>query len=407
VWRRNLWATWFAELLAIMGFSAMFPIMPYYIQELGISGDAVARWSGIVTAAAALTMGVMGPIWGALSDRYGRKVMVVRAMFGGTLVIGLMGFVRNVEQLTVLRLMQGVLTGTVTAATTLVASATPRERLGETLGKLQLAVFLGQSFGPVTGGIAADTLGYRAVFWLTSAYLLISGLLVLTLVREEFTPAASKAQGPLWQRIRQNFALLFVGSLLGLVLGLRFALRLGLRMSTPLLPLLVQEILPAGSLLGSASGLLTSVSGIASAIAAPLLGRFADHHGGRGLLLACAFLSAIALSLQAFIPTYWLLIVAQVFLGFAIGGTLSVISAYIGRLAPEGLAGTAYGLDSTAVSMANAIGPLVGGWLADAQTLRTPFFVGGFLTALAGLGVLRLPQDGKQAAPAVELAQGA
>lgn len=394
-WRRNLWATWAAELLAIMGFSSTFPIWSYYIQELGVTGDAVAQWSGIIISASSLTMGIMGPIWGSLSDRYGRKVMVIRAMFGGAATIGLMGFAQTVEQMALLRLVQGALTGTVTAATTLVASTTPRERLGETLGKLQLAIFLGQSIGPVTGGFVADMLGYRATFWLTAAYLVLAGFLMLFLVHEEFIPVEHAEQGSFWRRMRQDMSGLFAGSVLGLVLGLRFALRVGLRISSPMVPLIVQELLPPDALLGSASGLLTTVSGIFSAIAAPILGRFGDRHGGRGLLMASAFVMAAAMMFQAWAAAYWILLVAQAFLGLAVGGTLAIISAYIGRCAPEGKAGTAYGLDTLAVSMSNAIGPTLGGWLGGTISLRTPFFVGGLSMIMGGLAVLWLPRDEK------------
>ncbi|MBN1877511.1 MAG: MFS transporter [Anaerolineae bacterium] len=392
-WRRNLWATWIAELFAIMGFSSIFPIMPYYIQSLGIEGDAVARWSGIVTAASALTMGIMGPIWGALSDRHGRKMMMIRAMFGGAVVTSFMGAVQNVEQLTLLRLIQGALTGTVTAATTLVASTTPKERLGETLGKLQLAIFLGQSFGPVVGGFVADRLGYREAFWLTGVYLLLAGIVTLLFIHEEFTPEEAAVTLPLWQRLLQDFGILFSGSLLALVLGLRFLLRLGLRMTGPILPLVVQSLLTSDDLLGSASGLVSTVSGISSAAAAPVFGRWADRQGGRGLLMMCAFGAGVALIVQALAPTYWMLVIAQAILGLTIGGTLAIISAYIGRLAPEGRAGTAYGLDAMVVSLSNAVGPLLGGWLGG-TSLRIPFFWGGGFMTVAGFAVLRLPKDG-------------
>ena len=391
-WRRNLWATWVAELLAIMGFSSSFPIWSYYIQELGVTGDAVAKWSGLIISASSLTMGIMGPIWGSLSDRYGRKVMVIRAMFGGAVTIGLMGFAQNVEHMLILRLIQGAFTGTVAAATTLVASSTPRERLGETLGKLQLAIFLGQSVGPITGGFVSDMLGYRATFWMTAIYLIVAGLLMLFFVTEEFTPVEHTTQDSFIQRMRQDTAMLFAGSLLGLVLGLRFALRLGLRISSPLLPLVVQEMLPAGAFLGSASGLLTTVSGIFSAIASPILGRWGDRHGGRTPLTIATFVLAGAIGIQALASAYWMLLVAQVFLGLAIGGTLSIISAYIGRAAPEGKAGTAYGLDTLATSLSNAVGPTVGGWLG-ATSLSLPFYVGCVVTALSGFAVLRLPKD--------------
>ena len=391
-WRRNLWATWIAELLAIMGFSSSFPIWSYYIQELGVTGDAVAKWSGLIISASSLTMGIMWPIWGSLSDRYGRKVMVIRAMFGGAVTIGLMGFAHSVEQMLILRLIQGAFTGTVAAATTLVASSTPRERLGETLGKLQLAIFLGQSVGPITGGFVSDMLGYRATFWMTAIYLIVAGLLMLFFVTEEFTPVEHTTQDSFIQRMRQDTAMLFAGSLLVLVLGLRFALRLGLRISSPLLPLVVQEMLPAGAFLGSASGLLTTVSGIFSAIASPILGRWGDRHGGRTPLTIATFVLAAAIGIQALASAYWMLLVAQVFLGLAIGGTLSIISAYIGRAAPEGKAGTAYGLDTLATSLSNAVGPTVGGWLG-ATSLSLPFYVGCVVTALSGFAVLRLPKD--------------
>lgn len=392
-WKRNLRVIWIAELLAIMGFSSTFPIYAYYIQYLGVEENLVARWSGLVISASSLSMGIMGPIWGALGDRHGRKVMIIRAMFGGAVIIGLMGFVQSVEQFFILRFIQGALTGTVTAATALVASVTPKERLGETLGRLQLAIFLGQAFGPTTGGFVADTLGYRATFWLTAGYLVISGTLVLTLVKESFTPSEEALQGTIWQRMREDVAVIFAGSLLGLVLGLRFALRVGLRMSSPTVPLIVQELLPAGTLIGSASGLLTTISGISSAIAAPLIGRVADRRGGRDLLMAGAFVAAAAMIIQGTAGNYWLLLLGQAMVGIGIGGTLSIISAYIGKMAPEGRVGTAFGLDAMAVSLSGAIGPALGGWLGDTVSRRAPLIGGGIAMALAAFGVLLLPRQ--------------
>ena len=395
IWRRNLRAIWVAELLAIMGFSSSFPIWSYFIQDLGVDKSAVARWSGIVISAAAISMGIMGPIWGALSDRYGRKIMVMRAMFGGGIIIGLMGFAQSVEQLAVLRLIQGAFTGTVAAATALVVSGAPKDKLGSTLGSLQIAVFLGQAFGPTTGGFFADIWGYRATFWITSGYLLTAGIIIFLFVREDFTPLLSLSQEPLWKRLKMDFSLLFTGSMLTLVLALRFALRIGLRMNSPVLPLIVQELLPAGRLLGSATGLLSTISGASSALTAPLLGRYADKTGGKYLLMLSAFFAAAGMVGQALAPNYTWLIFAQVFLGVGIGGTLAIISAYIGRLAPKGRIGAVFGLDTVVVSLSSAIGPTLGGWISDAFARRAPLYVGAFFMTLAGLASLFLPQKDK------------
>lgn len=397
---------WIAQLLAIMGFSSTFPIYAYFIQSLGVEDHLVARWSGAVIAISSISMGILGPIWGALGDRHGRKVMVIRAMFGGALIIGLQGFSQNVWQFAFLRLIQGALTGTVTAATALVASKTPKERLGETLGKFQLAIFLGQAFGPTTGGFVADTFGYRATFWLTAVYLLVAGSLILFLVQEQHEPTAESLEGSLWQRMRQDFSVIFAGSLLGLVLALRFALRVGLRITSPTMPLIVQDLMPGSTLLGSASGLLTTVSGISSALAAPMMGRWADKGDSRLLLLGSALLAALALAIQAAAPTYWLLVAGQFLLGLGIGGTLSVISAYVGRMAPEGRIGTAFGLDALAVSLANAVGPAAGGWLSDTVSRRSPLVVGAVAMTLAALAVLRLPAGRAEATSRAALPGG-
>ena len=391
-WRRNLWAVWVGELLAIMGFAAFGPILPYYVEYLGVTGDAVATWSGVISAAPSFAMAIMGPIWGALSDRHGRKVMVERAMFGGCVLTLLMGFVRGVEELAVLRLVQGALTGTVAASTTLVASTTPEERLGETLGKLQLAIFLGVTVGPLFGGFAADTFGYRTVFWMTSAFLLAAGLVILLGVKETFEPTPVEDQVPFWQNIGNDLNFAFTQSLLGLVLIVRFALRVGRRFPSAILPLLVAELLPGSAALGSASGLLTTIIGGAGAISSPLLGRFADRHGGRVVLLGCTLAGGSALIVQGLAGTYPVLLMTQAVLGLVIGGILATVSAYVGRAVPRERSGMAYGLDTTAVALANSVGPFVGGWLARWFSLRMPFLLGGVLMLSATVGVLRLPR---------------
>jgi MFS family permease len=195
------------------------------------------------------------------------------------------------------------------------------------------------------------------------------------------------------RRLRADIAFVFGGSLLGLVLILRVALRLGARFTNPVLPLLVEQVLAEGRLLGSASGLLTAASGVAGAVAAPLLGRLADRQGGRGLLLICGLAAGAALILQGLAPNYTFLLVWQVVIGAALGGTLAILSTYIGRLAPEGRSGTAYGLDNTAVSLANATGQFLGGWIGQLFYLRSSFIVGGALMLLSSLGVLRLPKQ--------------
>src|SRR5690606_15645369 len=131
-------------------------------------------------------MMVASPIWGAIADRYGRKVMLVRATVGGAILSGLMGFAQNAEQLVLLRTLQGLVTGVVAAASALAVSVAPRERSGEALGLLQMARSVGVAAGPVIGGVLGDAFGFRESFWITGTLLGLSGVGAMIWVHEDF-----------------------------------------------------------------------------------------------------------------------------------------------------------------------------------------------------------------------------
>jgi DHA1 family multidrug resistance protein-like MFS transporter len=185
-WRRTLYTIWLTEFIAVLGFNFVLPFIPYYIEELGVTGQQqVALWAGLATSVMSLGSAIMAPIWGMLADQHGRKLMVMRATFAGAFLMVLMAWVTNAQQLVFLRFLHGVFTGTIAAATALVVSIVPKEYSGAAFGSLQTAVYLGTSLGPLLGGVAADRLGYRSSFWVTGTLLLFSGILVTFLVRED------------------------------------------------------------------------------------------------------------------------------------------------------------------------------------------------------------------------------
>ena len=130
MWRRNLHAAWLSQFLAIAGFGFVLPFVPFYIQELGVTdAEELRLWTGILAAAPALSMAIMAPIWGLLADRFGKKLMMLRAMFFGTIIMSLMATTRSVQAVLVLRICQGLFTGTITASAALVAGGTPKDKL--------------------------------------------------------------------------------------------------------------------------------------------------------------------------------------------------------------------------------------------------------------------------------------
>ncbi|MCB0088583.1 MAG: MFS transporter, partial [Caldilineaceae bacterium] len=186
-WRRNLYILFSIQVLSTAGFSLVFPFLPLYVKEIGIATHgSVEFWSGLVFSSQAVTMMFASPIWGSVADRYGRKMMLVRATLGGAVLIGLMGFVQNAEQLVVLRTIQGLVTGVLAAGNALVAANTPKEHTGAALGLMQMGRWAGVAVGPVIGGIIGDAIGFRESFWITGAMLGLAGLCVIFWVREDF-----------------------------------------------------------------------------------------------------------------------------------------------------------------------------------------------------------------------------
>jgi DHA1 family multidrug resistance protein-like MFS transporter len=327
---------------------------------------------------------IMAPVWGMLADRHGRKMMVVRATFAGAVLMALIGFVTNVQQLVLLRGLVGVFTGTVAAATTLVAGVVPKKESGAALGSLQAAIFLGTSLGPLLGGIAADSLGYQSSFWVTGALLLFSGILVTFLVREDFHPAEdvtrSKQTG--WGEAAQ-FLFAAGGALLA-VFAARILLRVGTQILNPVLPLFVQTLLPPGARVATMTGVITGASAVGTALGSPLIGRWGDQVGHRRLLIASGLAAALFYLPQAFVPNATWLALWQLLMGFAVGGTLSTLTALLIQFSPKGREGMIIGLDSSIAGLANAIGPMVGASAAGLG-LQVPFILSA---GVLGVGTL-------------------
>jgi DHA1 family multidrug resistance protein-like MFS transporter len=396
-WRRTLIVVWITEFIALIGFAVVMPFLPLYVKELGVTDpNQVKFWSGLILAAHSVTMAIFAPIWGSLADRYGRKRMLERATFGGAIVMTLMGFAQSPQQLLVLRLIQGALTGTVPAATTLVASIVPRERTGFALGWLQMGIFGGVSIGPLVGGVIADTLGYQSSFFFTGVCLLLAGLGVLFFAEENFKRPAPKPkeEGVHWW---DDFAQIIRSRELVMVLVTRVLTRTGGRIIGPVLPLFVETLLPPGSRVATMTGLVSGASAAASSVGAVIWGRTGDRVGYRRVLLVSAVTGSVFYFLQSMVTNTTQLLILQLGVGAALAGTVSSLTSLLATMAPEGQQGAVYGLDTSVVSGANALGPMLGATLAVAWGNRATFVLGGGVLALAAIVVTWLlpqPQSG-------------
>ncbi|MFN2165728.1 MAG: MFS transporter [Anaerolineae bacterium] len=385
-WKRTFVSSFIAQVLSVIGFSFVLPFLPFFIRELGVADEAQqAWWSGIVLAASGVTFFLCGPLWGALADRWGRKPMVVRAMFAGTVVLYLMSCVQTVGQLLLCRLAQGATTGTIAASVALVASVTPQRRSGFALGMMQAAVFLGVAVGPLIGGILADLFGYRVTFRIGAGIVFIGGLLNWLGAHEDFSPPARDGTG---LSVRGLFAQrpFLVG--VGVLLLVRFSNT----MTNPSFPLIVRDILPSDDRLNSVTGMVIASAALTGAVAAAWLGHVGDRLGFRRVLVTCAVGAAVMSALHAPARSIPMLTVVHLLFGLAIAGILPAANAIIQSAIDRRHIGKAYGW-ATSISMSGiALGPLIGGYVGRDFGLRAPFLLAALfqlLLAVAALFALR------------------
>jgi MFS transporter, DHA1 family, multidrug resistance protein len=362
VWQRNLAALWFAQFTAIFGFSFAFPFLPVYLHSLGVTQQgALAFWTGVAGGASGLALAVMSPIWGVLADRYGRKSMLIRAMLGGGITVGLMGFARGPIDLVVLRFLQGATTGTIAAATALVATGTPRQRVGWALGVLSSAVAVGSAVGPLIGGVAASILGVRAIFWAGGALLAIASLPVIVVVRE--TPRAmDSTHGRSGLQIVRAAAPGTIGAIAVLVIC-QALLQTSYVGFQPLAVLRLLERLSSSTTF--VTGLAFGISGLATALAAITYASLARRFGYRLVAAAAAVGMALAELLGGFGPGIVAIVAAVGVAGVFYGAIGPALSAMIGLEAPPQVQARVFGVSSSATAIGFGLGPLGGGLLAS------------------------------------------
>ncbi len=398
-WKKTLVIVFFAQLITAIGFSSIFPFLPLYIKSLGSKyGFGIEFLSGMVFSAQALTMMLASPVWGSLADRFGRKLMVERSLFGGAVVMFFMAFVQSAEGLVALRALQGLISGTLAATYALIAAEVPRKRTGFAMGFLQVGFGGGIALGPIIGGVIADRFGYSSAFYVTTVMLLLAGFLVLFGVKENFRE--NKEPGSQKRKVFREWGAIFKTSGVWITYSLRFLTSLGRMIVLPIAPLFVQTLLPDPGNVNTITGLMVGVSYSTMTLSSMFFGKLGDDIGHRIVVIGCVFAAGLFYIPQSFVDRAWQILVLQGLVGVAIGGIMPTISALLAKYTETGEEGAVYGLDNSVNAAARSIAPLLGAGVAAWFSLRATFSVTGLVFLAAGfLAMAYLPTDmlGKRA----------
>ena len=355
-----------------MLYAALVPLLPHYADEFGLSkGQA-----GLLVGAYALGAFIGAIPGGIAAARFGPR----RAVISGLLLMAVasiaFGFAGSAEELGLARLAQGFGSAISWAgALAWLVAGTPRERRGEMLGTAIGAAIFGALLGPALGA-AAEGIGPRPVF------IAVAGVALALLVWALRTPAvAAEPQSPraLGLAVRSP---LILGALWMMVLP---ALLFGV--VAVLVPL---ELGDAGWSAVAIAGVFI-VSAAIEMVVAPLIGRFSDR-SGRFLPLRLALVGSILVTLGlALASTPYALAPLVVAAAIAFGAFWAPAMALLSDGADRiGLAqGLGFGLMNAALGGGNALGPVLGGALADAAGDAVPFALMAGVCAVTLLGVSR------------------
>jgi DHA1 family multidrug resistance protein-like MFS transporter len=380
-WQRTLWAMVGVQFVMSIAFSILSPILPLFLPQLGVvSAEAVDVWAGVLASVTSFVAIFTAPVWGSLADRYGRKLMVLRSTLGIAIFTLLMGVAGNPWHMLAFRAGMGALAGFNSAATVLISTQVPEQRLGYSLGWLSTGQLVGSLIGPIIGGAVADVTGsYRMPFFFAGAVSLVAFGGTWWFVPERFTrPTGGRQRHSLLAGLRMLARSKALLALIVVMLMAQFATQA----VQPVVTLFVQEMLGQRPDLATLGGLAFSVTGIAGVLAVPFLSRKSDVIGYRTVLLISLFGAALFTLPQALSLGYWAFVIERFGLGLFVGGILPAANSLIGRLTSGGSRGFVYGMVSSAYFVGNTLGPLTGGVVAATIGIRYVFAVTAALLLL-------------------------
>ncbi|TCV98231.1 multidrug efflux MFS transporter MdtG [Biostraticola tofi] len=371
-WKRNLYIAWLGCFLTGAAFSLVMPFLPLYVEQLGVTDpESLNLWSGAVFSITFLFSAIASPFWGALADRKGRKLMLLRSALGMSVVMVLMGLAQNVWQLLILRALLGLLGGFVPNANALIATQVPRNKSGWALGTLSTGAVSGALLGPLIGGVLADAYGLRLVFYITAVVLFICFITTLLWVNERFTPVLKKDM----LSGRQVFATLKNPRLVISLFITTMIIQVATGSIAPILTLYVRELAGNINNLAFVSGMIAAVPGVAALLSAPRLGKLGDRIGPERILVAMMAISVLLLIPMAFVQTPLQLGVLRFLLGAADGAMLPAVQTLLIYNATNQVAGRIFSYNQSFRDVGNVSGPLIGAMVSASYGFRAVFCV--------------------------------
>ncbi|MCI7784628.1 MAG: MFS transporter, partial [Succinivibrio sp.] len=379
-------------------YTMLIPFLPIYLdKELGASRESLSMWSGLVFAISFAISAFAAPLWGKLSDKMGKKPMIIRSSVLIAITYFLAGIVTTPFELFLVRAFQGVAAGLWPACLVMLSAYAPKKKLGFAMGLMQSANITGSILGPLLGGILATSFGMRNSFFIGAVALSLISITTILFIKE---PPKQENTDPVNQKAPGYLALLKDKNLLILLFVVGFT-NFVIMQIQPIVALYVEKLNQSSHDVMILSGLVLSLGGFAGAIAAPIWGKAGQKHGFYKTLTLSLIVAGTLIAMQGLPNMLWLFALMQFVCGLAFSGIFPSANSILVLFTPSNIRGTGFGLLFSAQMVGGAIGPIIGGFLVTFLSFNSVYFASGSVLVVLGLYLITLaPKTFKQRANA-------
>ena len=364
--------------LDLLGFGMILPVLPFYAEHFGASAFHI----GLLSASFSLMQFLFAPVWGRLSDRVGRRPIILMSLLGSAVSLTLFGLAQSLTMLFIARIFAGIFMANLSAAQAYIADITPPEERAKGMGLVGAAFGLGFIFGPTLGGVLSP-LGLSIPAYVAAGLALLNFVSAFFLLPES-RPRDALERSRYHKRLSafdfRQFQKAIFHPLVGLFLVLYFLITLAFANLEATFALMTERHFGYDA---RDNGYIFAYIGIIAAIMqggliGPLTKRFKE-----GRLLTTGLILQGAGFL--FLPYTRSLLPLLAFLGLiAIGNGLTnpSLQSLISRNTHEDQQGGVLGVSQSLGSLARVLGPSWGGWFFDWLGVPAPYWSGGILLFL-------------------------
>jgi DHA1 family multidrug resistance protein-like MFS transporter len=379
-YRRNLVVLSLTTFLTACCWNQLVPFLPLFIKELGVK-DGLAFWAGVMLAAQTIAAIVTMPFWGKLADKYGRKLLTLRAGVCAALIYLGMSYCQTLWQLFLLQVLIGVLAGFIPASITLVATNTPKAEAPSYVAIIQSAVAFGAIAGPTIGSFLVNWVGYRGSMLTSCIVVTVTVLLIFLLVEERQEINSYVQPTSLWQ----DFRVAFQTPILLTVLYSDMTYGFLTMASQPILILYIQQL--AGNKANLFIGPIFALPALAIVLSNYYWCRLGERHTFQRIILLGLTGAGSFTLLQGLFKNIWWFAAAYFLAGLCTAAVSPNTAGLVATKVETDFQGRAFAIQQSSRSFGCFLAPLLAGALGSVLSLQWVFLVVGLLGLAAATAI--------------------